>query len=367
MAPGSRQEPREQRPHRPHALGPRLFTRRGWWCADLRPWGGGRVTLRDPGAAGWPGAGERTRDEATARRWVLAYWELAEQAPTERVERGDLERTTRSYLAHLERQRRAPSTIAGARTALRHLQAYLGPDHPTAEVGPQVRALVGNLLDAGYAASTLRTYLTALGSFFEWAGVTPNPTHGIELPDGGDDAAVAWDDFALASVRQVAGPFGLERLAFDLAVCTGARQRELLALERGDFAPDGRTVWIQRQLTHDGGSTKLPKSGRSRIATVLPGLTLPDRPGRVLAGLPLHSSQRMLRALLKEAHAWEPGSLWHRCRHTYARLFLERGGRLVQLQKSLGHASLSTTERYYEHYSQERAADDAAARIWAGE
>ena len=61
------------RPDRPHELGPSLFRRRRWWAADLRPWGGGRMTLRDPGADGWPDDGARTDDLETAGRWMWAY------------------------------------------------------------------------------------------------------------------------------------------------------------------------------------------------------------------------------------------------------------------------------------------------------
>src|SRR5690606_38475834 len=69
---------RHERPHRPHELGPRLFRRGRWWAADLRPWGGGRVTLRDPRARGWPRKGERTEHRDIAEKWKWAYVEYAQ-------------------------------------------------------------------------------------------------------------------------------------------------------------------------------------------------------------------------------------------------------------------------------------------------
>jgi len=36
----------------------------------------------------------------------------------------------------------------------------------------------------------------------------------------------------------------------------------------------------------------------------------------------------------------------HRCRHTFASLWLEAGGNLAVLQQILGHRDLSTTMRY---------------------
>lgn len=50
-----------------------MFRRGRYWHADLRPWSGGRVPLRDPKAKGWPLKGERTEDEDVARRWAWAY------------------------------------------------------------------------------------------------------------------------------------------------------------------------------------------------------------------------------------------------------------------------------------------------------
>ena len=66
----------------------------------------------------------------------------------------------------------------------------------------------------------------------------------------------------------------------------------------------------------------------------------------------------------RAAGLFAPRLGWHTLRHTYARLFLELGGSLEQLQKSLGHQSIRTTEMDYEHFTHDAAADAARRRIY---
>ena len=58
------------------------------------------------------------------------------------------------------------------------------------------------------------------------------------------------------------------------------------------------------------------------------------------------------------------GQAWHALRHTYARRFVEAGGRLEELQHSLGHSSIRTTETCYGHFTDDTAASMARLRIY---
>lgn len=49
---------------------------------------------------------------------------------------------------------------------------------------------------------------------------------------------------------------------------------------------------------------------------------------------------------------------------TYARRFVEAGGRLEELQHSLGHSSIRTTETCYGHFTDDTAASMARLRIY---
>jgi len=57
------------------------------------------------------------------------------------------------------------------------------------------------------------------------------------------------------------------------------------------------------------------------------------------------------------------GQAWHVLRHTYSRIFLESGGRLEELQKSLGHSAIQTTESYNGHFSEDSAVKPARQHI----
>lgn len=54
----------------------------------------------------------------------------------------------------------------------------------------------------------------------------------------------------------------------------------------------------------------------------------------------------------------------HSFRHTYARICLEKGARLEELQRFLGHASIKTTEASYSWLTEQSAATLARARIY---
>jgi integrase len=94
--------------------------------------------------------------------------------------------------------------------------------------------------------------------------------------------------------------------------------------------------------------------------------------GRILTdlnGTPVHPSRYWeLRAeLLRTAGLEQPGRGYHIDRHTYARDFIELGGRFEELQKSLRHRSIRTTEELYGHFLPDVAASLARERIYGKE
>jgi integrase len=70
------------------------------------------------------------------------------------------------------------------------------------------------------------------------------------------------------------------------------------------------------------------------------------------------------RELLKEAGLERTGRGYHIDRHTYTRDFVVLGGRFEELQKSLRHISIRTTETLHGHFHEDVAAALARERIY---
>lgn len=375
---------RHERPHRPHELGPRLFRRGRWWAADLRPWGGGRVTLRDPRARGWPRKGERTELRDVAEKWKWTYVEYAQsEARARQLGIRDDQRTlgdaADQWLRHRERVVSA-NTWKGSRGAITRLMDRIGSDTRLVDItADDLQAIFHGLLLRGYAPGTLATERWLLSSFFKWAGVEPNPAKEIELPEVPKSDARAWTDEEIELLRAAADEVDRQRqsppsarMVLELVLATGLRQQELFALDWTAIDRRTRTVRVTRQLDRSRPIFRPLKGKNNRTAVVLPSWWewhRDDARGLVLAGpngqpLQHRRSGMLFDRVLKVAGIKQPGMRLHSGRHTYARLFLEAGGWMDELQTSLGHKSIRTTEQAYEHFAVEKRAGFAAARIY---
>ena len=116
-----------------------------------------------------------------------------------------------------------------------------------------------------------------------------------------------------------------------LALGTGLRWGELARVQRTDFQ-DGTLIVHQT------------KSGKLRRVPLAPALAaeVQSRIGKLVAveGGAV-AFRRIVRKLSGVSH-FHP----HQLRHTFACRWLERGGNLSALQEILGHASVTTTQRY---------------------
>lgn len=397
MAPGKQPPvkappPRAQRAHKPHELGPRIYFRGRWAGADLRPWGGERCTLRNPSARGWPDAGDRTDDLEVAERWKWTYVDYYRDGAKRKQlglaprERKSFAERVEEYILHRERTV-GDRTVWSDRTGLRtHLLPALGTTKRIDAIERvDLQQLVNTMLDAEYQVATVERMVSVWSAFFAWLGRArdDNPAHGLVLPDPGETDVRAFTDDELVAVREAAdrlehAPVDRRenrctsiRVAIELALGTGGRQKELMALDWTQFRAADRTVRFTHQLAHDR-SGLLPLKGKvARTSLVLPSWWTYHRDrarGRVLSwakGVPdVSTSYLQLQLVYDIAGVNEPGMGWHTLRHTYARLFLELGGRLEELQRSLGHQRIATTEKHYTHFTPETAAQLARARIY---
>jgi integrase/recombinase XerC len=273
----------------------------------------------------------------------------------------------------LTRERRASSHTADAyRRDLAAFFAFL-TDHLGAEPSladlqslraADFRSYLARRTAEGLARTSIARAMSTLRNFFRYldrTGKVHNPAIDAvrtpKTPASIPKTLTAED--ALAAVKAAAElqdePWLAKR---DMAIMLllygcGLRIGEALALNGGDIGKDKNT---------DGTLRVIGKGNKERIVPVLPvvaaaidayraacphAITADDplfvgkRGARLNAGV-VQRQMRHVRALLGLGDSATP----HALRHSFATHLLAKGGDLRTIQELLGHASLSTTQRY---------------------
>lgn len=242
------------------------------------------------------------------------------------------------------------------------------------------RAWMARRAADGLSRSSTARAMSVLRNFFRWlerngyggnhairAMRSPKRPHGIPKP-----LTVADAGLLLESIDLLPGePWETLRdtALFALLYGCGLRISEALGLNRGE-APAGEAL----RVTGKGGKERmLPVLPQVRDAVTAYLAACPYRPG---ADGPLFLGQRgkrlnpgvaqrrlrELRVLLGLPETVTP----HALRHSFATHLLGAGGDLRAIQELLGHASLSTTQRYTEVDSERLMATYRAAHPRAG-
>jgi integrase len=301
------------------------------------------------------------------------------------------------YLRHRDRTVE-PFTVRSDRSVLEiHL---LGAPNvvTTDDVTTAVLQDVFDRLAEHYERSTLRRFRIVMGAFFTWAGRKgdANPARDVVVRELEDVDAYAWADEELAELRRVAdridagtlevdhpkgdGARGFRppdsyRLCLEAGLGSGGRARELWALEWPRFNEARRSVRFNCQVDERGTGVKPLKGKQNRTALVLRswwefcarrvvpvrGRLLTPRPG---LDMPVYYAEDWMAQLYRTAGLFEARRGWHTLRHTYSRVFLEAGGSLDELQRSLGHKSIRTTQDTYDHFTDDAAVESARRRIY---
>ena len=274
----------------------------------------------------------------------------------------------RDFEIHLSAERNLSSHTRRAYVAdVGQLQAFLEAGTPPAEVTSQhVRAFLADLHARRHPA-TLGRKLAALRTFFRYlvregrcrldptAGMpTPRTPKRLPRPLAVDDCATLME----ASKKGESPPDEKclrDRALVEVLYGAGLRVGELASL-------DVRDVDLQRgdvRVWGKGGVERvvpLPAESRAALSAYLdarrsPGLLAQplftalrrrrDGPRR----LGVRDVRRVLKARAAAAGIGERVHP-HRLRHSYATHLLDMGADLREIQELLGHASLSTTEKY---------------------
>ncbi len=268
-----------------------------------------------------------------------------------------------AFLRHLERERNAsPNTIRAYGEDLAqftaHLRRELGRDpRPEDADHLAIRSFLAELHGRGLAKSSSARKLAGLRTFFRYlcregrletnpARVLATPRQEKRIPAVLDEAQVqALLDVpgdALAAVRG--------RAILELLYATGTRCAELVSLDVGEVDLGARMVRVvgkgrkERIVLFGQRAREALSAWLARRRSLRPrtdALFLNARGGRL--------TDRSVRALVARRVAQI--ALARRCsphtlRHSFATHLLTRGADLRAIQELLGHASLSTTQRY---------------------
>lgn len=242
-----------------------------------------------------------------------------------------------------------------------------------------VQGLYRDRLDTGLSPATVHkihiVLHKALKQAVRWNMVPRNVTEAVTPPRPTPDEIRPLDTSQVAALLSGASGDRLEAL-YVLAVTTGARQGELLALKWEDLDLERKTLRIRRTLTRSKGTMTLgePKTKKSRRTVPLTaravtalkihrklqleermrladlykdrGLVFANEVGNITN--PSNLRQRSFTKLLKLAGLPDT-TRFHDLRHTCATLLLSRGQHPKLVQELLGHANIAITLDTYSH------------------
>ncbi|MFP3927498.1 MAG: tyrosine recombinase XerC [Desulfobacteraceae bacterium] len=285
-----------------------------------------------------------------------------------------LEQSIERFLAHLETERGySGHTVRNYRVDLEQFRGFL--EEKGLESGPLpgggggrmdylvLREFLGSL-HGRYKRSTVARKISAVRSFFsflEERGMRgDNPAVGVSIPKQGSSIPVYLpvdDMFRLLEGPDPLDPLGLRDLAImETLYSCGLRVSELAGLDLEALDFEGRLV----RVTGKGNKERVVPVGRTALEVLRSYLKktaeqraavwgaadrgplfLNHRGGR----LTTRSISRILKKYAARCGLTEEVSP-HALRHTFATHLLDGGADLRSVQELLGHASLSTTQKY---------------------
>ena len=262
--------------------------------------------------------------------------------------------------------------------AEQHISPALGRLRLKALTPAHVQGFYRGKLDSGLSPATVQKIHVvlhkALSQAVKWSLIPRNVTEAVSAPRPAPKEIRPLSAQEVRKLFEAAGDDPLEAL-WVLAVHTGMRQGELLALKWTDVDLEAGKISVRRTLTREGGHYKLgePKTKKSRRTVKLTGAATEalrrhlsrqmvemDRLGDLYgdqglvfttsSGAPLNPSNirnRNLRRLMRKAGL--PEIRFHDLRHTCATLLLSKNVHPKIVQEMLGHANVAITLDTYSH------------------
>ncbi len=277
----------------------------------------------------------------------------------------------RAFMTYLTVERQAsPETIRNYRSDLRQLTAFLTQSQPTPQT-QRARALDDITTDSlraylhwldrkGEKASSLARKLACLRSFYRFhvreGTVEKNPAEDIRSPKLPKNLPrVLTKDDANVLMEFPDGDTSLplrDRAILETLYSTGARVSEAVALSLGDLNQSDGLVHLRGK----GRKERIVPIGDvalQAIQTYRASLKRADVTDRPTTPLFLNhrggrlTARSVARLVARYSSRLAGGAVSpHALRHSYATHLLDEGADLRSIQEMLGHASLSTTQKY---------------------
>jgi integrase/recombinase XerC len=268
-----------------------------------------------------------------------------------------------AFVRHLDRERNASAHTRRAyrkdlEQFLAHAREQLAREVAPADIDHLlIRSFLARLHERGLKKASAARKLAALRTFFRYLcreGVLEtNPARALLSPRTERRIPVHLEEHEIASLLDVPGE-GLgparARAILELFYATGIRCGELVGLDVDDVDMDTRMVRVlgkgrKERVVPFGrpAGEALRRYADHRRATMprSGALFVNKRGGRL--------TDRYVRYIVAERLLQMAASRRispHALRHSFATHLLERGADLRAIQELLGHASLSTTQRY---------------------
>jgi integrase/recombinase XerD len=264
-----------------------------------------------------------------------------------------------SYLA-LSATRLAPKTVDAYRRDLADVSDFLhgSPGNATAD---ELAGYVASLRARGLAATTIARRIAALRSFYRHQMLigarTDNPAADLDLPRRAKTLPRTLSPGEVERLIEAATgttPRALrDRALVEILYGAGLRVSEAIGLDKAAVDLDGRLV----RAFGKGSKERVVPIGREAVdalrrylARGRPYLDRRHRPELFLnaqGGALTRAGAFLILRRLAGAAGLEPERVHpHLLRHSFATHLLEGGADLRSVQEMLGHADLSTTERY---------------------
>jgi integrase/recombinase XerC len=250
----------------------------------------------------------------------------------------------------------SPNTLRSNQSDLEQLTSFLG-EREIASVGHQdLREYLGLLLAKRTKRSSIARKLSAIRAFFKFLNregvLAANPARLLATPrqDKRLPAVLTVDDaFRLLGGPAAGGSRSLrDRAVLETLYSTGIRASELVGIDLGDIDRHGRLVRIRGK----GRKERIVPVGKQALDAIDAWCAARKRPQEAAVftnpsgkRLTPRSVQRIVETYRKVLGLTQKASP-HTLRHSFATHLLESGADLRSIQELLGHASLSTTQRY---------------------